>query len=293
VSPAGFEPAQRAGGLILSETFPVKAATANAEPVSEHVDVDAKLLGDVAVGLGVDAGDVEQLKDLAAVAMTRIAWRDGPVEDWHSRPEAAIADGEMMRSNAATTRAVRQVMDRTPMLSVMFDHVGRVLVDPYRRLPDGRTLVALAPSALDLARYQAHVAACCARWASTAVEVGEMTVLTLLAVYGARYCWRWWRSTGWPRLVEEFIRRLVDPQRWGSARELVTRRRLGDLPGGATSEELRQLLLAGPDRLDIATAEFCLRAGLSGLLPQHCGLPPVRRHPLPAGYLDLVEPDET
>jgi hypothetical protein len=122
-----------------------------------------------------------------------------------------------------------------------------------------------------------------------AAEIGEMTVFTLLAFYGARYGWRWWRSTAWPQLVEEFIRRLDDPRRWGSAWELVNRRRLGNLPGGATNEELRQLLLAGPDRLDIATAEFCLRAGLSALIPQHCGLPPVQRHPLPAGYLALIE----
>jgi hypothetical protein len=199
----------------------------------------------------------------------------------------------MMRANAATTRLIREVMDRTSAPDVMFHHAGRILADPYRRLPDGRRLIALAPTALELTRYRSHVAACYAKWVTAAAEIGEMTVLILLALYGARYGWRWWRSTTWPQLVEEFIRRLDDPRRWGNAWELVNRRRLGNLPGGASSQELRHLLLAGPDRLDVATAEFCLRAGLSALIPQHCGLPPIQRHPLPAGYFAVVEPRYT
>jgi hypothetical protein len=41
------------------------------------------------------------MMDLAAVAMVRLAWRDGPVEDWHK--EGHICNSEMMRANAATT----------------------------------------------------------------------------------------------------------------------------------------------------------------------------------------------
>jgi hypothetical protein len=265
--------------------------TASAATVSELIEVDEKLLDDAAAGLGINCGDSEQVKDLVAVAMTRLAWRDGPVEDWHWIRHRRIGDGEIMRANAATTRVVRDAMDQVHEPGGMFQRVGRVLADPHRQLPDGRLLIELAPSPLEFARYQAHVAACCARWESTAADIGEAPVFTLLACRGARFNWHWWRSTGWLRLVDEFIRRLDDPERWSDAWELINRRRLGDPPGGMTSEELRLQLLAGPDRLDTATAQFCLRAGLSALKPHHCGLPPVLRHPLPAGYFALIEAD--
>jgi hypothetical protein len=58
----------------------------------------------------------------------------------------------------------------------------------------------------------------------------------------------------------------------------------------ADADALHQLLLRGPDRLDIDTARYCLRAGLGFLLPQHYGRPPRVRRILPPGFLDLVEP---
>ena len=76
--------------------------------------------------------------DLAAVAMTRLGWRDGPVEDWHSVRYRRIGDAEMMRANAATTRVVCNVMDRPYGPGEIFKAVGQVLADPLRRLPDGR-----------------------------------------------------------------------------------------------------------------------------------------------------------
>jgi hypothetical protein len=122
-----------------------------------------------------------------------------------------------------------------------------------------------------------------------AASFGVNTVLTLLACHGATFNWNWWRSTGWTRLVEEFIRRLDNPRRWNSAWEVANRRALGDPPNDLTSQDLRSALLAGPDRLNAATAWYCLRAGISALGPHACGLPPVRRRLLPAGYLDLVD----
>ena len=140
-----------------------------------------------------------------------------------------------------------------------------------------------------LDEYLRHVAACCTRWDAVAGGFGADAVLTLLACCGATFNWDWWRSTGWPRLVDEFIRRLDEPQRWKSAGEVANRRALGDPRGGLTSEDLRSVLLAGPDRLNAASAAYCLRAGISALGPQDCGLPPVRRRLLPPGYFDLMD----
>jgi hypothetical protein len=170
----------------------------------------------------------------------------------------------------------------------VFKQVEQVLADPGRRLPDGRTVADFAPNQRELHRYRARAEAYRVRWDAVATEIGVDGVLWLLACRGATFNWHWWRSTGWPRLVEEFIRRLDDPQRITNAWEAANRRRLGDPPGGVTSEQLQSAMLAGPDRLEPATAAYCLRAGLS-MLPQDCGMPPTRRRLLPAGYFDLLE----
>ena len=261
---------------------------ADAVPVSTPVSVDGAVVDAVAVQLGLDPADREQINDVAAVGMTRLAWRDSPVEDWHSIRYRRIGDAEMMRANAATTRPVRAAVELVCAPDGGFRRAEQVLAAPGRRLPDGRTVAELAPGPRELDRYRAHVVAYCMRWDAVAAQIGVDAILTLLACRGATFNWDWWLSTGWPSLVDEFIRRLYDPQRWGSDQEEANRRRLGDPPGGLTSEELRSALLAGPDQLDTATAEYCLRAGLS-LRPQDCGLPPVRRRLLPTGYFDLVD----
>jgi len=46
--------------------------------------------------------DHHQLLDLAAVGIAVVAWRNSPLEDCHQR----ISHGQMMRSNAASTRFV-------------------------------------------------------------------------------------------------------------------------------------------------------------------------------------------
>jgi hypothetical protein len=55
------------------------------------------------------------------------------------------------------------------------------------------------------------------------------------------------------------------------------------IAGGEHGRLLAQL------QANSATAQFCLRAGLSSLLPQHCGLPPVQRHLLSCGHFALIE----
>ncbi len=261
-------------------------------PDPEAVHVDGALLDEAAAWLGIERSNGSQIKDLAAVAMTRLAWRDGPVEDWHSVRHGRIGNAEMMRANAATTRVVRAALDQVNEPGDTFRHVFGVLADPDRRLPDGRRLAELAPTPAELARYQAHAAAYCARWEEAATKAGLGEILALLACRGATFNWHWWLSTGWSGLVDEFVLRLDDPKRWHCAWEVSNRRKLGHPPGGSTSEGLRLLLLAGPDQMDAATAQFCLRAGLSALLPHHCGLPPVRRHLLPDGYFRFIEIDE-
>jgi hypothetical protein len=157
--------------LVISESVPVERMPARAAPTYEAVQVDRELLEDATARLGVDGSDSGQLMDLAAVAMTRLAWRDGPVEDWHSTRYRRIADAEMMRANAATTRVVRDVMGKPCGPGQMFNAVEQVLADPLRRLPDGRSVIELAPSSLELTRYQAYLAACCARWEAAAADV--------------------------------------------------------------------------------------------------------------------------
>jgi len=95
-------------------------------------------------------------------------------------------------------------------------------------------------------------------------------------------------------VVDEYVRRLDDPTRWGDP--VMTRHVAaagGPDPGGA---DLSGRLLAGPDRLGAAAAAHCLWTGLGGLRPLDCGLsplprrvlPPLPRRVLPPGYLNLV-----
>jgi hypothetical protein len=273
--------------LIISETVDLDLAGMDG-PAKAAVVVDRAVLGRACGELGFDPDDGERVRDLAAVAVTRLAWRDGPVEDWHRF--RCIDNTEIMRANAATTRLVREVLiDQLHPQGDLFGQVSRVLTDPYRVLPDGRRLAQLAPSTAELARYQTHADKYCAVWTNTAASTGPAEVLTLLACRGAIFNWRWWLSTGWPHVVDEFVRRLDEPERWRNAWEVNNRRRLGDPPDGLTSTELGRLLLAGPDLMTPAMVTYCLRAGVRALLPHHCGLPPVRYHLLPTGYLDLIE----
>ena len=40
--------------------------------------------------------------DLAAVAVARMAWRDGPVEDFHASADSQLDDAQMMRGGSAS-----------------------------------------------------------------------------------------------------------------------------------------------------------------------------------------------
>jgi hypothetical protein len=258
--------------------------------------VDRALLADAAALLGIDLGNRDQMMDLVAVAMARLAWRDGPVEDWHRAIPCRISNTEMMRASAATTRLVREIINGGPVdmavghavgpMGEMLDAVGHALVNPDRHLPDGLTLAELAPDAGQLAAFERHVWMFCTRWNRVAAQYGVPEIIALLALYAGRSCWRWWLAPGWRHVVDEYVRRLDDPARWADSvmTRHVTRLGAPDIGEG----DLRERLLAGPDRLTAATAEYCFWTGLAGLRPLDCGQPPLPRRVLPPGYVELV-----
>lgn len=267
--------------------------------------LDASVLAAAAARLGFNISDGPRVLDLAAVAITRLAWRDSPVEDWHAVPHSRISDAELMRANVAVTRVVRSLLtddligdgrqlgcDRAPgnhWRDVLTAVTAR-LTDPGRRLPDGRSLRELAPDAAQFSSYTDHVAHLTGRWAQLSDRLGSGTVVALLACTGAVACPRWWLAPGWPYLVDEFVARLGDPRRWGSPTMTAYVRTLSPPPDASDLAALHQSLLTGPDRLCTAAVRFCLRAGLGNLLPSDYGRPPRQRHALPAGYRALVEP---
>jgi hypothetical protein len=133
--------------------------------------------------VGVNPQDRAEVLDLAAVAITRLAWRDSPVEDWHADPDSRISNPELMRANAATTRLTRNLLelqvpepsdqpshaDQSPRhtdADRLFTGIRHALAAPDRRLPDARTVGDLAPSSIELASYTDHVATLTYEWAN-------------------------------------------------------------------------------------------------------------------------------
>jgi hypothetical protein len=239
------------------------------------------------------------------------------VEDWHAAPNNRISNAELMRATASITRHVRELRGvdhrsspaltrgapagigpatgvraparRTGGARVAFDAVA-ALIAPDRPLPDGRQLRELAPTPEQLAAYSDHVHGLCRRWAALADQAGTTTSLQLLADYAAVSCRRWWLGLDWPCLVTEFLARLEDPTRWSSPSIVAHVRHLAPPSQAANLDDLRMLLLAGPDRMDAETADYCLRAGIGGLLPKDYHRPPRPRHNLLDAVLPLISP---
>jgi len=242
--------------------------------------------------LGVELDSSTQLADLAAVAITRLAWRDGPLEDWHAAPASRISDAEMLRANVATTRLVRGMIGRlldddAPPgerdAAVVVGGAVRAVVGPDRRLPDGRTLAELAPGRRQLLLLQEHASALATLWARGFVEFGVREVLSVLACCAARWCWRWWLTPTWPNVVDAVVRHIT-----ATVRDEHLPLLLGAAPSRCGDESLAAMLLAGPDRHSSDMASYVVRAGLGRLAPQDCGLPPMPRRPVPSTYLSLV-----
>lgn len=133
--------------------------------------------------VGVDPDNFAALIDLAAVAVARMPWRDGPIEDWHAGPDSRLGDVEMMHANAATTRLARDLLaahlpgsepagktalhgagDVFP--AIAFPAIADALTDPDRPMPDGRRLTEIALDRPSLQRYQRSVRTWWRRWAA-------------------------------------------------------------------------------------------------------------------------------
>ncbi len=196
---------------------------------------------------GVDVEDPEQLGWAAAVGAVTHLLRNSVWEDWHSAP-GGLDGPDMMRDTAALTRQLREVLvvEEPPD----WHRVAALLTAPHRLLPDGRTLSAYARSERGLQELTRHA-------------VGVADVLTEMAardprlarLYVAMQTCRcsseqWWGMPAWPRRVQLFLAALP---------------RTVHFPDGvAGHEQLRRLLLAGPDRLSRETASWCLSHGLDG-----------------------------
>jgi len=60
--------------------------------------------------VGIDPDDPGSVLDLTALGFVNNAWRNSPVEDWHS--EGRLDDGDMLRINAHTSWRVREIIRR-------------------------------------------------------------------------------------------------------------------------------------------------------------------------------------
>jgi hypothetical protein len=265
----------------------------------------------VATRLGFSTGDRGLVRDLAAVAIARIAWRDSPVEDWHAGPDSRITDAEMMRATANITRRIRELLDshadegrlHRREVNAIADHLDSrsasvEVAPPFYgiaallgrfdlELPDGRTLRHVAPDAGQLTALRDHAYSLAAQWTHLADRLDTDTVLAMLAVYATVSCPRWWLGPDWPHLVAAFVSRLHDPGDGATTAEPLIPLR----PALATHlDHLQAVLLAGPDLLDTDTAEYCLRRGIGHLLPHHYHRPPRPRHLLPATIRTALEP---
>jgi hypothetical protein len=86
-----------------------------------------------------------------------------------------------------------------------------------------------------------------------------------------------------PYLVTEFVARLRDPDRRGDAAVAAHVPGLTRPREAADLDQLEELLLAGPDRLNAESARYCLRAGIGHSSPELSPtaasptLPPSRR----------------
>ncbi|MES4909577.1 MULTISPECIES: hypothetical protein [unclassified Streptomyces] len=251
---------------------------------------------------GVNPMDSTRLIELASVGVAALAWRESPVEDWHAAQDG-IGQAEMMRLNAAATRTARDHLRAEAGVDLplegahvpsggaasIFASLPRMLADPQRGLPDGCVLRDLAPDAGAWEEFERHVCAYCGRWAGLETAYGLRPVLVLLACHAVGRVRKWWLLPDWPARVQEFLRRLDDPEAWDD-RQVAYHLRQQPPPDTADRYALGQRLLDGPDRCTAAAADYCLRTGLGLLAPSDYGWPGYSRHAMPTACRALVVP---
>lgn len=158
--------------------------------------------------LDVDLDDRNLVLDLAAVGATRIAWRIGPVKDWHSEPGSRIDQVELARATVSVTRDIRTTIGKAqgrPPVSQAFARIADEIADLDRRLPDGRSVGEFAPDANERRRFVEFVRSAERRWAGLASVLGADAVLQMLACSAGWRARHWWGTPWWPARVDRFV----------------------------------------------------------------------------------------
>ncbi|WP_143467027.1 hypothetical protein [Lentzea kentuckyensis] len=230
--------------------------------------------------VGIDPDRVGAVLDMAAVGLVNGAWRNSPVEDWHAG-HCPLSDGDMLRINSHTTHRVRDMVRRwrtgcgidAHALTAELDTIDidavewllrdlyRWFTDPKRKLPIGLTLADIAGDELD--QFADHVAESLGAVVVLAEERGNRFAFTRAAAHGGLACRHWWGTPAWPQLVNRFTTAVddaADPH-WGQNGQWFAS--LPTRPAQITdSDSLRRLLLRHPWKLDTASANYIVTAGI-------------------------------
>jgi hypothetical protein len=195
--------------------------------------------------------DADQLARLAAVAVTRQAWRDTHLEDLHAgdHPSGGFPDEDMMRFNIATTRLVAEHLRTDP---TDWQALADAIADPERELPDGITVAELAGDEYD--KLADDIYRQVNTFAVIEEDHGRVHTQTMLAMLGAQMNREWYGTPWWPQLVEVFIEWLDDPdsEAWEYADPLQ--------PEPASVRDraaLKTTLIAKPEALDDDGIRWC------------------------------------
>jgi hypothetical protein len=204
--------------------------------------------------------DADQECWLAAIGIVLVSWRNGPFEDVHAGSGVgAIDDGEMLRSNAALVRGVSAELAATEDLRASLLATRRLIVDPKRRLPDGRSVQEVCgPLYKNVVRHANGVVAGIV-YRLRGNESGD--VRRFLVANGVISGWSWHGTPWWPRFVEGFVGSLSTAEMRERAQRIKVEPEIRD------PTELRCALIAGPDTLPPDTAYWCVAMGLAFAKP--------------------------
>jgi hypothetical protein len=220
------------------------------------IDQIRVVLGELAHPALVD--NPAQVAALAAVGLTRHAWRDTHLEDLHagSHPSGGFPDADMMRFNIATTRVVAVHFAGD---AVDWQQLADAMADRDRELPGGLSLGELAGDEYDTLADDIYGKV--GMFASMELTQGRELALGVLAFLAAQQCREWYGTPWWPQLVEEFIDRLDDP---GSDVWRFADPSAPAPPSVADRVELKGILTHEPEALDDDAIYWCLAHDLSG-----------------------------
>jgi hypothetical protein len=201
--------------------------------------------------------DRSDMMNLAAIGLTIRAWRNTSLEDLHagSHPSGGFSDAEMMRSNIATFRVVR---DRIESDRFDWEALRIALTDPERELPGGVTVGQLCRHEFE--RLAADSEEALAISERTERRKGFPYLLSVYALQAGISYKDWFGSPWWPDVVDRFLELINDPAssawRYDENREVEPRE-------VSNREHLQRALLGAPESLDDDTIYWCLGHGLS------------------------------